>query len=70
MEVLDIPAMGPVTGLHLFYGDASQIEQYPFMAHHCGFVQQTLEKAMLQAGFTDVNVRRAAAYNLIATGRK
>lgn len=69
-EILDIPTMGPVTGLHLFYGDAYQIEQYPFMAHHCGFVQQTLEKAMLAAGFADVNVRRAAAYNLIATGRK
>jgi SAM-dependent methyltransferase len=69
-DILDIPTMGPVTGLHLFYGDASQIEQYPFMAHHCGFVRQTLEKAMLRAGFVDVNVKRAAEYNLIATGRK
>lgn len=69
-EILDIPTMGPVTGLHLFYGDASQIEQYPYMAHHCGFVKDTLQRAMRLAGFANIQVRRAAAYNLIATGQK
>lgn len=61
---------GLITGLHLYYGDASQIEQYPFMAHHCGFVQKTLGAAMVAAGFRCVEVKRIAAYNLIATGRK
>lgn len=61
---------GPITGLHLFYGDASQIEQYPYMAHHCGFVKETLERAMLLAGFTEVSVKRIVSHNLIASGRK
>lgn len=61
---------GPITGLHLFYGDASQIEQFPHMAHHSGFIQNTLERAMKQAGFSEVNVRRAKAFNLLATGKK
>lgn len=69
-DILDIPASGPITGLHLMYGDASQIEQYPFMAHHCGFVRKTLEDALVAAGFAEISVRRAAEYNLVATGKK
>ena len=69
-DILDIPLCGPITGLHLIYGDATQIEQYPHMAHHSGFVQATLNRAMNAAGFIDVNVRRAAGYNLIGTGKK
>ena len=69
-EILDIPLCGPITGLHLFYGDATQIEQFPHMAHHSGFVQDTLTRAMKQAGFSNVNVRRAAGFNLIGTGQK
>jgi hypothetical protein len=40
------------------------------MAHHCGFVKDTLQHAMRLAGFANIQVRRAAAYNLIATGQK
>jgi len=69
-EILEIPLCGPITGLHLFYGDATQIEQFPHMAHHSGFVQDTLARAMKQAGFVNVNVRRAAGFNLIGTGQK
>lgn len=69
-EVLDIPLSGPITGLHLFYGDSTQIPTYPHMAHHSGFVQKTLEHAMEMAGFRDISVRRAAGYNLMATGEK
>lgn len=69
-EPLEHPEVAPYTGLHLIYGDAAQIEQYPAMAHHCGFVAQTLGKALLAAGFSEVIVRRAKAYNLMATGRK
>ena len=69
-DILNAPTMGPITGLHLFYGDATQIKQFPYMAHHCGFVQKTLEKVMKSVGLADVSVRRAAEYNLIGTGVK
>lgn len=64
------PLTNGYTGLHLFYGDAHQIEQYPFMAHHSGFIAETLFKAMSEVGFTDINVRRAKDFNLIGTGKK
>lgn len=47
-----------ITGLHMFYGDPRLIQQYPYMAHHCGFVSATLEKAFVAAGFTTVRVIR------------
>ena len=56
-------------GLHLYYGDASQIEEFPAMAHHCGFVASTLRAAMEQAGFK-VQTQRMSDYNLMAIGVK
>jgi len=69
-DVLDYPAAGPITGLHLFYGDASQIREFPFMAHHCGFVKETLAKALQIAGFDAVTTSRLTHYNLLGAGLK
>lgn len=69
-EILDIPLCGPITGLHLFYGDAQLIEQYPHMAHHSGFVKETLAGALSAAGFANVHAKRLTHYNLVATGEK
>lgn len=63
-----LPSIG-CSGLHLYYGDAAQIEEYPHMAHHCGFVAWTLRQVMNNAGFT-VQTKRAALYNLIGIGVK
>ena len=65
----DYPSDCRITGLHLYYGDAKQIPEFPYMAHHCGFVKETLGKAMEAAGFT-VITKRLSSYNLMATGSK
>ena len=56
-------------GLHLYYGDSSQIEEFPAMAHHCGFVESTLRDVMEKAGFS-VETKRMSNYNLMAIGIK
>lgn len=69
-EVLDYPAAGRICGLHLFYGDMAQIEQFPYMAHHCGFVKETLADALQQSGFWKVETSRLTNYNLLGIGLK
>lgn len=69
-EVLDYPEAGPITGLHLYYGDARQILEFPFMAHHSGFVKETLAKALLTAGFDQAKTERLTHYNLLGVGMK
>lgn len=59
-----------VTGLHLFYGDHTQIPEYPYMAHHCGFVSETLRYALESAGFAAVATERQTSYNLVGIGVK
>lgn len=69
-EVLDYPEAGPITGLHLYYGDAALIPEFPFMAHHCGFVAETMKYALKSAGFDAVVTERANQFNLIGIGFK
>lgn len=57
-------------GLHLFYGDASQIEEFPYMAHHCGFIKETLHEALQQSGLINCRSERMGGYNLMAIGVK
>lgn len=63
-----IPEIG-MCGLHLFYGDAALIEEFPYMAHHCGFVPATLKRAMEAAGF-GVEVKPAGCYQIMGIGIK
>lgn len=69
-ERLNIAECGPISGLHLFYGDPAQIAQYPHMAHHSGFVATTLGNAMKAAGFDKVVTDRLINYNLVGVGVK
>jgi predicted SAM-dependent methyltransferase len=59
-----------VTGLHLFYGDHTQIEEFPHMAHHCGFVASTMRHALELAGFRGIATERQSSYNLVGIGVK
>jgi predicted SAM-dependent methyltransferase len=69
-EVLyDSPA-GPVCGLDMYYGMARLIREMPYMAHHCGFVPDTLAKAMTAAGFEDVSATSLEFWTLLGAGRK
>lgn len=74
-DLQDVPATDDklpgtdICGLHLYYGDASEIEAHPYMAHHCGFVESTLKAAMEAAGFK-VRMQRMSHYNLMGIGIK
>jgi ubiquinone/menaquinone biosynthesis C-methylase UbiE len=61
---------GPITGLDMIYGCRNDMENNQFMAHHCGFVTETLEKAMKAAGFESVTMKRLPQHNLMAVGQK
>lgn len=69
-DVLFESAIGPLSGLDLFYGCRFDLERSPFMAHHSGFVSKTLEAALRAAGFQDVTMKRLPEYNLMAVARK
>jgi hypothetical protein len=61
---------GPISGLHLYYGDPVQIMDFPYMAHHCGFVAETLKKAIAIAPFDLIETKRLPNYNLLGVGVK
>jgi SAM-dependent methyltransferase len=61
--VYDCPG-GRVTGLDRYYGMGSLVGRNRHMAHHCGFVAETLRSVMEAAGFSRVEVARAS-FNLI-----
>ncbi len=63
-----IPEIG-MPGLHLYYGDPALIGEFPFMAHHCGFVTATLRKVLLAVGFR-AYMRRLPAHQLMGVGIK
>jgi SAM-dependent methyltransferase len=63
-----IPEIG-MTGLHLFYGDPALLKEFPYMAHHCGFVESTLRRSMEMAGFS-VQTKRLPCYQLMGIGTK
>lgn len=63
-----IPEIG-MSGLHLFYGDPARLEEYPYMAHHCGFVEASLRRCLEMAGFT-VTTKRLPCHQLMGIGIK
>lgn len=69
-DVLYTTPHGPICGLHLFYGDATQIPDFPHMAHHCGFTQETMSEALQAAGFDNYRSERLPNYNLMGVGVK
>lgn len=61
---------GPVCGLDLYYGMSRLIERLPYMAHHCGFIPDTLAAAMTAAGFAGVKTQVLKHYTLMGVGTK
>jgi SAM-dependent methyltransferase len=58
-DPLYLSPMGPITALDILYGHrASLVEGNLFMAHHTGFTDATLARALIQAGFAAVMVHR------------
>lgn len=69
-DVLFVSPDGPITGRDLFYGSSKRIPTMPHMAHHSGFVRETLGAALREAGFSRVLVNRLSSYNLMGVGVK
>ena len=57
---------GPITPLDLLYGFRPFLAANPFMAHRFGYTAETLQIALLDAGFAHVVVERDGAFNLWA----
>jgi predicted SAM-dependent methyltransferase len=63
-----IPEIG-MSGLHLMYGDPGRLEEFPYMAHHCGFIETTLRGVMERAGFK-TTMKRLVCHQLMGIGVK
>ena len=68
-DVLFESCGGPVTGHDLFYGQRQLVDKSLYMAHHTGFVSESLENTLIAAGLSGVSVLRIPEYNLMGTGR-
>ncbi len=69
-KVLYNAPCGDVTGLDLIYGRRELLPTMPHMAHRTGFVSDTLTDELLTVGFSKVETRRMAQYNLLALAVK
>jgi hypothetical protein len=64
---------GPITPLDMIFGHlASLARGNSFMTHHIGFTARTLQRALVEAGFTEVTLREAphSICGLPPTGRR
>lgn len=59
---------GPITGLDMYYGKESFVEDNPYMAHKTGFVPGTLKEAF--AGFVGVGTKDLTVFSLLGYGIK
>jgi predicted SAM-dependent methyltransferase len=55
--VYESPA-GPITGHDMIYGMAAMVADNRYMAHRCGFVRESLDRALASAGFARRDVAR------------
>ena len=69
-EVVYISTAGPITGFDMYYGKRDLLDEQPYMAHHCGFVRDTLTKELEAAGFSKVKVDAYGSLNLCGVGLK
>ena len=67
-EVIYESPCGPITGQDMYYGKVSLLETMPYMAHHNGFLKESLEQVFSEAGFRTYAVREDDCFNLIAAG--
>jgi SAM-dependent methyltransferase len=62
---------GPITPLDMLFGHGASLAQgHLFMAHKTGFTVTTLDRALAEAGFVEVQARRGDAFDLWAVAYK
>lgn len=67
-EVVYQSTAGPITGLDMYYGKESMVEENPYMAHKTGFVPETMREAFKI--FNKIDVRPVMGFNLMGVGVK
>ena len=67
-DVVFVSPGGPISGLDMIYGMSGRVAENPYMAHHYGFVRETLQDVMEQAGFSRCEALADQHYNLIGVG--
>jgi predicted SAM-dependent methyltransferase len=68
LDVVYESPSGPINGRDMYYGLERLLKDSPYMAHHTGFVKETLELAFKQAGFSSCMVTEDDTFNLIGVG--
>lgn len=62
---------GPITALDMIFGHTASLARgNRFMAHRTGFTARTLQNLLIDAGFVEIALRRAASFDLWATAYK
>jgi len=74
-EVLYISVGGlPITGLDILFGYRGVTKAHPYMMHRTGFISETFQEELENAGFSKVTVRRMnqsyESYNLMGVVTK
>ena len=67
--VYESPA-GPICGLDMYYGKTEYLHQNTYMAHHTGFVPETLKSVLYTAGFSVAETSEMSGFNLLGVGIK
>lgn len=65
-DVVYVSPGGPICGLDMIYGGGGLIQASPYMAHHCGFVRDTLQRVLDASEFSKAVVERIDGFNLLA----
>ncbi len=69
-DVVYVCPSGPICGLDMYYGCAGAMRENPWMAHHSGFVADTLKRACDAAGFETTMMKIPPVHSLIAIAQR
>lgn len=69
MDVVYESPAGDITGLDMYYGKKSFVDDNPYMAHHMAFTVDTM-KSILAEHFGKVEVKEMSGWNLLGIGVK
>jgi predicted SAM-dependent methyltransferase len=69
-EIVYMSESGPICGLDMYYGKHDMIENNEFMAHHSGFVRDTLRSVIETCNLKVAQIFGDKCYNLYAIAYK
>lgn len=69
-DVLYKSPSGVITGIDLIYGVRPSVGECLHMAHHMGFVTDTMRAELEKAGFSRMEVKRLGNFNLMGAAIK